>query len=423
MTLLVVARLVRALAFVLAAALLLAPKLASYRWSRDRERWLRALGDRAAWLCERCGPAMIKMAQIAASRRDLLPPHFADALSRVQDHVRAPSGGSIMRALRGAYGPPSEWPFELLSLDPIAAGSVAVVLRARSRRGDLLAVKLVRTGVKRGIAADLNVARWIAGLLQRHRLFAAIPLVEAFEQLRPMIARQCDMIEEAKTRARLAPSVTAEICLPATYPELTRSAALVMDLCPAVYRINDPALDGANYRRGARALLHALYRMIFVNGYVHCDLHPGNVGYSADGRVILYDFGLCTELSEHDRFSLAELFAAVVDPDAARAASILLHIGRSDQRKLNHQGLIDDMAQFLCRWSGLCAGQFLIAGFVRELFELQHRHGISGSPGFAAAIAALATFEGLVRDRYSELEFQLEARPFLVSHLLVTLRR
>ena len=46
--------------------------------------------------------------------------------------------------------------------------------------------------------------------------------------------------------------------------------------------------------------------------------------------------------------------------------------------------------------TGQRAGEFLVAGFVAELFDLQRRFGLYGAPGFVNAIWARAMFEGLV---------------------------
>jgi ubiquinone biosynthesis protein len=400
------------------AALLLLRPYWRLRRTGDRAGWYTALGQRLAQLCERCGPAAIKAAQIVASRSDLLPHELTCALARVQDRARPPSSRALRRALVAAYGPAPGWPFALVSSHPAAAGSVAAVVHARLPDGEQVAIKLVRPGVTRQVAADLVSLAWLLRILERSRRFAAVPLCETFARLAPVIARQCDMLEEGRARDRLGASLAGGVIMPRIRADLTRPAALAMEWRPGACRLTDPQVPQADYEAGCKALLRSLYRMIFVNGFVHCDLHPGNLAWEPVGTVVLYDFGLVAELSRPERKLLADLFVAIVERDANLAAAVILESATIKPAGLDRAALEADAGRLLDRWAGKRAGEFLIAAFVIDLFELQHRHGIRGTPGFVAAIWALATFEGLVRERFPSLDFQAAARPFLLSAML-----
>jgi ubiquinone biosynthesis protein len=414
-------RLVRIFLLALWMGLTLAPAAVRCGWRRDAAVWRAAVGAALARLCERGGPALTKMAQLAAARGDLLPSVLLAPLARVQDRARPPSRRALWRALRDAYGPPAAWPFAIASWEPIGAGSIAAVLEARLPGGEGLALKVVRPGVARRIEADLVWLAWLLRLAGRLPRLRAVPLMLAFDQLAPRVARQSDMFGEALSHARLTPSTGTGLVLPAVRPELTRRGVLAMTLVRAPHRLTDPAVLRPTYERGCRILLAALYRMIFVTGFVHCDLHPGNVG--CDGtNVILYDYGLTAELGAADRIVLAGLFTALVNRDPVRACKEILASACSVPPDLDRPVLTADAERLLDRWAGKRAGAFLVAMLVMDLFKLQRRHGLVSAPGFAAAIWALATFEGLVRQRYPELDFQGEAKPFLISSLLGALR-
>lgn len=405
-----------------AAGLMLVRPYWRLRRSGDRARWQKLLGERLAGLCERCGPAAIKAAQIAASRGDLLPHPLTGALARVQDRVRPPSGRTLRRALAAAYGPLHTWAFTLDPSLPVAAGSVAVVLKARLADGTPVAIKLVRPGVARQVAADLASLTWLLGFLERRRPFAALPLTEAFAQLAPAIARQCDMREESRSRARLAHSLVGGVVMPQVVEELVRPAALAMEWRPGTCRLTDPQVMQAEYETACKALLRSLYRMIFVDGFVHCDFHPGNLAWEEGGTVVLYDFGLVAELSRPESKLLADLFVAIIERDERRLTAVILRSAATQPAELDRAALEDDARGLIDRWAGKRAGEFLIAAFVLDLFELEHRHGLRGAPGFAGAIWALGTYEGLVRERFPGLDFQAAVKPFLLSAMLEVLR-
>ena len=65
------------------------------------------------------------------------------------------------------------------------------------------------------------------------------------------------------------------------------------------------------------------------------------------------------------------------------------------------------------------AADFQVAGFVFELFQIQRRHGIYGSPDFTLPILSLLTYEGMIKDIYPEIDFLQEAVPFEMASLAV----
>lgn len=402
----------------------LAPAALARLVDKDSAKLHAALGRALARFCEASGPATTKLAQLAASRRDLLPLEFCDALARVQDQARPPSLAAMQSVLTGAYGPVAEWPFQPVSWTPIAAGSIAAVLHAKGRDGQDIAVKLLRSGIRGKIGSDLKLLAKGARLVMRLKRFSHWPLDEGLEQLRAPILGQCDMLAEAAAMAEIARFLPPGVDTPDVRHDLCRSEVLVMSYCRSDFQLTDARLPRLRYEAASRALLGALYRMIFVEGFVHCDLHPGNVGCRLDGTVVLYDFGICARISERERLNLIDLFGAVVDDNCQRAAWAMIDSGRCENGRPDIAVLSLDMQTIIERWSGRQSGSFLVAEFVRDLFDVQKRNGITGAPGFVAAILALVTFEGLVRHGYPDLDFQDLARPYFTSGLLsvITIR-
>ena len=46
--------------------------------------------------------------------------------------------------------------------------------------------------------------------------------------------------------------------------------------------------------------IEAVCQMLFIDNFVHGDLHPGNILVSPDNRFVLLDVGICIENSERD---------------------------------------------------------------------------------------------------------------------------
>ena len=39
-------------------------------------------------------------------------------------------------------------------------------------------------------------------------------------------------------------------------------------------------------------------KMTFIDGFIHADLHPGNIRFMRDNRIALFDLGLTAELTD-----------------------------------------------------------------------------------------------------------------------------
>ena len=74
-------------------------------------------------------------------------------------------------------------------------------------------------------------------------------------------------------------------------------------------------------------------KMIFDDGYVHCDPHPGNVlvtkSSSGGTEIVLLDHGLYTQLSNKFRYDYADFWHAIInrDVEAIKSSADKLGVG------------------------------------------------------------------------------------------------
>jgi ubiquinone biosynthesis protein len=165
------------------------------------------------------------------------------------------------------------------------------------------------------------------------------------------------------------------------------------------------------------AALRALYRMIFVEGFVHCDLHGANLFLFPNGRAALLDFGFVAELSTETRLTFAEFFLAMASDDGRRCARITVDTASFVPSELDYGAFEGEVRRLVTRAAGSSIEEFSVAGFVGGLFDIQRRHRIVGTSDFVMAIVALLVFEGTAKSVAGTVDFGAEAVPFVMCAL------
>ena len=116
----------------------------------------------AAWLrlaLEDGSVTFIKLGQLLATRRDLLPAEFIDELSGLQDNAAQVPWSQVREVLRSELGADVDDVFESFDRAPLAAASIAQVHSATLSSGQRVVVKVRRPGSDTVVAWDLDHRR------------------------------------------------------------------------------------------------------------------------------------------------------------------------------------------------------------------------------------------------------------------------
>ena len=318
---------------------------------RDRRRWL-WWGERVARTPEfhvrrarglvatitALGPTFVKLAQVFASRADLIPEPYIGALGTLVDAVPPFPVTEVDRIIAESYdGRRADQVFERFDRVPVAAASLGQVHRARYQGRDV-AVKILRPGIEDVIARDLASARTILGWVnQRWHHAHAAGMLAVVEEFSARIHEELDYRLEAEFAEEIGRNFAenANVVIPRVEHELTRQRVLVLDFIDGT-RIDrlDPAQVNVTYL--VQTLVEVYVQMMFVDGLFHADPHPGNLMVAADGRLVLLDFGMVVRVSQATRGILARTALAAIrkDPDGVAAGFQALGLvipGTSDE--------------------------------------------------------------------------------------------
>ncbi|GIJ31643.1 ABC1 kinase family protein [Micromonospora sediminimaris] len=375
----------------------------------------RRLAREIARTVARLGPTFIKAAQVLGTRRDVVPAWLCDELSMLQDDVPPMTATQGRTALREAYGDELDEVFVTVEKVPTASGSIACVYRATLLDGGTVALKLRRPGIGPRMAADLALLRRGAALVARLPMFRGVPVREVIDNLCESVLGQIDLGREGRDLGRLREDLGSvpRVLVPRVHPEASRPAAIVMDFVPDLAVDTADRCPPALRRRFAASALTVVYQMLFINGFVHCDLHPGNLYFTRGGQVVVLDAGFSVQLSERMRDLFANFFLNMSIGRGERCAAIVLEsaIGVSDDADVG--AFTEGVTDLVARSYKLSAKEFSLIAFAGELFDLQRRYGVAASPELVFPLLSLLVVEGTVRSLDPDIDFQETAKPIL----------
>ncbi len=355
------------LSFTFLPAILLSPLVwVSQEWA---DWWISVQLKNAL---ERAGPAFIKYAQWAATRRDLFSVSVCDAFQELQ--TKAPEHGweHTRDVLQAEFGLPVEVLFTEFDRKPVASGSVAQVHRAvlsaegarlastetnpgSFREGAVVAVKVRHPGVKDSIELDFELLNFLAAASERMVRFwnkgksslASAQIKESLMQFGAPMREQIDLRSEARHLDSFAQNFKwwwARVRFPLP------SAMVTEDILVETFETGDHISDyldkeSEHNRSLANLGLKTYLKMLIQDNLIHADLHPGNILVHLDSpreesfmkkvadtlgldieipRIVLLDVGMTTRLTEAEQGNLVRFFDTLTRMDGHHIAESIL---------------------------------------------------------------------------------------------------
>ncbi|MUM31678.1 AarF/UbiB family protein, partial [Mycolicibacterium sp. CBMA 361] len=191
------------------------------------------------------GPTYVKLGQIIASS----PGAFGEPLSRefrsLLDRVPPADKDEVHRLLREELGGEPTDLFETFDDEPFASASIAQVHYAKLHSGEPVVVKIQRPGIRRRVAADLQILKRGAQVAELAKLGQRLSAQDVVADFADNLAEELDFRLEAQSMdawvAHMHSSPLGEnIRVPQVYWDLTSERVLTMERVEGI-RIDDAA--------------------------------------------------------------------------------------------------------------------------------------------------------------------------------------
>ena len=308
---------------------------------------------------ESSGALLIKLAQWSSSRPDLFGAHSCKRFEHLQDATRPHAWHHTVDSLDRMFGP--GWREDLrLEPTPIGSGCIAQVYRgqlrcsAGNKRGGTgtgtgtgasgsgggggaaeewmpVAVKVVHPHVAERIAVDMDLlcgAGWLLERLPKVRWLNPTGMISEFAGL---LLKQLDLSIEAKnleTFLRHFPRETYHGVL--DFPEPQRpyvSRDVLVETFIDGQAFLDwgksPRVSEEEHQRVCGQGIDAVIKMIFIDNFVHGDLHPGNILVTKDGCLGFLDAGIAVSYSDAVHEHLIDVLSAFIRYDGYEGGRLM----------------------------------------------------------------------------------------------------
>ncbi len=350
---------------------------------------------------EELGPSFIKLGQVLATRRDLLPESWTVELEKFHSAVEPLPYSEILKVLRKELGDAKLKDFKEIVAKPIAAGSIGQVHKAILQNGNEIVLKIQRPGIAEQIEADCQLMAVMASALEKYfpelRYLRPTIIIREFERA---ITSELDFIREASNTTKIALNFKDDenIVIPKVYWDYTNPCVLALEYIEGVNPTDKKAITEKGYdpglimERGCNMFL----QMVYIDGLFHGDLHPGNILVMEGNRIGLLDFGIAIRLNRVTRENLAGLFAGLIEEDYESVVSCFAELSRPgpgfDKDAFEHA-----VANTVSPYVGLELSQVQSGSLMWNLASIAARYNAPLPGDLVIFLKTMATFEGIGR--------------------------
>jgi ubiquinone biosynthesis protein len=383
-------------------------------------------GERLRQALQELGPIFIKFGQLLATRRDLLPGEWTDALAKLQDQVPPFDADASQRIIERELGRPVSDVFSRFDKIPMASASVAQVHAAILPSGQEVVIKVIRPGIDRIVARDLKVmksgAAWLERLWKDARYFRPSRVVADYEDV---ILGELDLTQEARHAEAMRRHFMFSplLHIPATHPALCTRKIMVSDRIYGI-PVNDiEAIRAAGIepRLLAERGFEIFFAQVFRHNLFHADMHPGNIfvnpAHPESPQYIAVDCAIAGRLSKQDLDVLGRLALLVMRRDYGGMVDLVIRAGWTTVPvdRSRFQRAMEEIVEPIM---SMPLDQLEFAPLVMKLFDTARGFHIEAPVQYILLMKTLVHIEGLGRSIYPQLDIWTLGRPMLESWML-----
>ncbi len=362
------------------------------------------------------GPSFIKLGQTLATRPDLIGEKNALLLSKFQDKIPPFSQRTLKKILKKHFDQGLFTVFSSFDFKAVASASIAQVHYATLKSGEKVAVKILRPNIENIIRRDLITIEIIAKILVIFNKFTAKIFNDIAKLLENTSNNEIHLLNEAANASKLKEDLAMleGFYVPKIYWQFSGNNVLVLEWISGIplTNINKIRAGKYNLKKVAENLVISYFNQVYLNGFFHADMHPGNLFLMKDGRLAVVDFGIMGIIDQKTRLAITQILLAFVNRNYYQVAD--LHI----KNGLVPATINIDALALSCRKIGetivdVAVKEVEISKLITGLIAITKEHQLATRPELLLLQKTLILVEGVGVSLDSELNIWEFARPWV----------
>ncbi|MEM8689311.1 MAG: 2-polyprenylphenol 6-hydroxylase [Pseudomonadota bacterium] len=360
------------------------------------------------------GPTYIKLGQFLATRADIVGAKRAIELSELQDKMAPFDHAVALREIDAALGAPWTTMFSEIS-PPVAAASIAQVHKAKTTEGQKVAVKVLRPGIERKFASELESFFFAARLGERFSAEARrLRPVAAVQTLADSVKIEMDLRMEAAAISEMAQNTAEDpgFRVPSVDWARTGRRVLTLEWIDGVPISDVKAVKAAGHPLDllGDTVIQSFLRHAIRDGVFHADMHQGNLFVEVDGTLVAVDYGIIGRLSPKDRMFLAEILYGFITRNYDRVSQVHFDAGYvpAHQDVATFSQALRSIGEPLMDRN---ADEISMAKLLGQLFQVTEQFDMQTQPQLLLLQKTMVVVEGVARTLNPKLNMWEAAEP------------
>ncbi|THB79283.1 MAG: AarF/ABC1/UbiB kinase family protein [Desulfobulbaceae bacterium] len=357
---------------------------------------------RIRMVLESLGPTFIKIGQILSTRPDLIPPEWAEELSRLQDNVSTVPFEEISKLLEAEFPGRLELLFDFIEEVPLAAASMAQVHRVKLVTGESAVIKVLKPGNRKLVEDDVSLLEAIAQIVEQHFSNLGYSPIEVAKEFSRELLREVNLVQEGQSTDRLRRYFEndSEIHFPKVYWQATTRNVLTLEEIKGtpLSELELDTLDGTLRRQIVANATKAVFKQCLTFGFFHADPHPGNIFLLDGGKLCFIDCGTTGYLDKKTAEQLVDLLAGVIKGDVQKLIRVIIELTDVDPSITDKRDFRAELQHLISQVQATPLERIDITSLLTDFFSMLQRYKIRCPGDLMLLVKAMTTIEGVAAE-------------------------